>query len=129
MLRGMMSRPIQTTYDFGTIATCAVPHTDGRAGANRPCVVLSCADHNRRSRDVVIAPVTSQMWQRRTPNAVVLENWQAAGLDQPSVVKPILMSVEAIQLGPAIGKLVGRDRAAVKVAIAAVLGFRRDPRR
>jgi len=123
-----MDHQSQTSLDFGAVLLFAFPHTDGMAGMERPCVVVSCKTHNDAAMDVVIAPITTKMWQLRTPNSVRLNDWKEAGLKHESLVKPVLATVQRTDLGKRIGDLSQRDKAAVKLSLATVLGFRLAPR-
>lgn len=114
------------SFEFGTIVSYELPQTDGFPGKVRPCVVVSCQDHNRAAPDLVLVPATSNLNQTRIKNSVQLLDWKEAGLNESSLIKPVIFSVEKIifeQERP-IGRLSQRDRGRLKMALAAILGFK-----
>jgi mRNA interferase MazF len=53
---------------------------------------------------------------------VAVVHWQAAGLLKPSVIKPLLTTIEASLVLRQLGKLHADDQDSLRKVIAAVLG-------
>jgi len=85
-------------------------------------VVISSERYNRERPDLILMAVTSQM--RPTPRVgeVGVDQWQAAGLLKPSVIKPLITTIEATLVVRQLGVLVADDQKALRQALAAVLG-------
>ncbi len=66
-------------------------------------------------------PVTSQFRLNPALGEVWLRDWQVAGLLKPSVVKPVLATIEQGLIIKPLGKLGVADLASLKGAIARIL--------
>ena len=114
-----------TIYDQGDAALPSrvvlipFPFTDQSGGKQRPAVVLSGAAHNRRHSDVILAPITSQVGQAY--DEASLQDWHASGLLKPSVVKPLLSSLDVRLIRRKLGALSALDRSEVRALFARVL--------
>ncbi|MBC7890666.1 MAG: type II toxin-antitoxin system PemK/MazF family toxin [Sphingobacteriaceae bacterium] len=69
------------SHSFGEIVLLRFPFTDGRGFKQRPAVVLKDAQDG----DLLVARVTSRL--RSEPYEVLIQDWQAAGLLQPSQIR------------------------------------------
>jgi len=108
-----------TTYRQGDILLVPFPFTDQTAVKQRPAVVLSGASYNRDHRDVILAPVTSQTAGRS--DEVLIEDWEATGLLNPSAVKPVLSSFDVGLVRRQLGTLSGNDLHAVRALFGRIL--------
>jgi len=68
-------------------------------------------------------PITTKLWQRRTPNSVLLRDWKLANLEDESLVKPVISTVLKADLGKTVGQLSSQDIRALRLSLANVLGF------
>jgi len=61
---------------------------------------------------------------RPTPivGEIALAEWQAAGLLKPSVVKPLITTIEATLVIRQLGALAPDDQEALRQALAAIVG-------
>ena len=66
--------------------------------------------------------VTSQARPAGSLGEVQLKAWQAARLLKPSVVKPVITTIEHTLVIRRLGRLNDEDQAALKRAIGAILG-------
>jgi mRNA interferase MazF len=66
--------------------------------------------------------VTSQFRPVQTVGEVVVQHWQSAGLLKPSVLKPLLATVERSLVLRIMGKLHPDDRAALRGALDQIIG-------
>jgi mRNA interferase MazF len=66
--------------------------------------------------------ITSQVRPAPTVGEVAVVHWQAAGLLKPSVIKPLLTTIEASLIIRHLGKLHADDQAGLRQALATILG-------
>lgn len=105
-------------HSFGDVVLVPFPFTDQSGAKKRPAVVVSGDDYNARRRDLVIMAITGQV---RTPLAfgeVFLDDWQAAGLIKPSILKPVFTTIEQGLVVRIMGKLSAADLRSAREAIA-----------
>jgi mRNA interferase MazF len=114
--------PITTGYNFGDIVLVPFPFTDQTAAKRRPAIVVSSDAYHRDRRDVILMAVTSQARPGLGFGESAVESWKDAGLLKPSVVKPILATVDRVLILRKLGTLHDDDREAVRRALAAILG-------
>jgi mRNA interferase MazF len=84
-------------------------------------VVVSSDTVHRESADVVIMAITTQT-RRTSTLEVSISRWQEAGLLRPSVVKPVLATVERNLVFKHIGRLQDIDRKALRDSLRSFLG-------
>ena len=84
--------------------------------------MVSSAAYHRDRRDAILMAVTSQARPGSGIGESAVEGWKAAGLLKPSVVKPILATVDRDLILRKLGTLHDDDREAVRHALAAILG-------
>jgi mRNA interferase MazF len=100
---------------FGDVIVVPFPFTDQTAIKRRPAVVVSSERYNRERPDLILMAVTSQM--RPTPRVgeVTVVQWQAAGLLKPSVIKPLITTIEAALVIRQLGSLVADDQKTLRL--------------
>ena len=111
-----------TIFEFGDIVLVPFPFTNQTASKRRPAVVISRRAHHDRGPDLILMAVTSQVRAPLMPGEVLLTGWQAAGLLKPSVVKPVLVTVEKPLVLRRLGRLGDRDRQSVAATLQRILG-------
>lgn len=109
-------------FDFGDVVLVPFPFTSQAASKKRPAVVVSSVAYNTAKPDVVVMAITSQFRSSPTVGEVWLGQWQAAGLLKPSVIKPVFATLEQRLVLRQLGTLVATDQAALRKAMAEVLG-------
>lgn len=107
--------------DFGDVVLVRFPFTNQAAFKKRPAVVVSSRTYNS-GPDLVIMAVTSQIGSIYTQNGLLIQDWQAAGLLKPSVVKPVFATLEQGLILSRLGSLSVKDRDALRTAIHELLG-------
>jgi mRNA interferase MazF len=113
---------VTVAYAFGTVLLVPFPFTNQQGAKPRPAVVVSRHDYNEARPDVILMPITSQV---RTPLAfgeAMLADWQAAGLLKPSVVKPVLFTLEKALIRKTLGQLSVQDQELLSSALECILG-------
>ena len=66
--------------------------------------------------------ITSQVRPAPTVGEVAVMHWQAAGLLKPSVIKPLLTTIETSLVIRQLGTLHADDQASLRQVLGAVLG-------
>lgn len=109
-------------HSFGDVVLVPFPFTDQSGAKKRPAVIVSNGDYNANRRDLVIMAITSQL---RTPlgfGEALVNDWQAAGLIKPSVLKPVFTTIEQGLVVRSIGTLSTNDRRTLTEIVARVIG-------
>lgn len=107
--------------DFGTIILVPFPFTDQSAAKRRPAVVVSSSAYHRARHDLILMPITSQLRVSAFGDLLV-QDWQAARLLRPSVIKPVLATLEQGLVIKPLGTLSSRDEAALRALLPQLLG-------
>lgn len=66
--------------------------------------------------------VTSQQPTADALEEVVVEDWRGAGLLKPSVVKPVLTTIDPALILKKLGRLTASDQVHLRQALAQILG-------
>ena len=111
-----------TGYEFGDIVLVPFPFTDQSAVKRRPAVVISSAAYHRARPDLVIMAVTSQQLSTVSVDEVQVQDWRGAGLLKPSVLKPVLTTIEPALVLKKLGWLTSSDQALLRQALTTILG-------
>ena len=114
--------PTTTGSSFGDIVLVPFPFTDQTAAKKRPAIVVSSEAYHRDRRDVIVMAVTSQARPGSGIGESAVEDWKDAGLLKPSVVKPILATIDRNLILRRLGALGERDRTAVQRTLSTILG-------
>ena len=113
--------PTTTAYSFGDIVLVPFPFTDQSATKRRPAVVDSSPRYNRERTDLIIMAVTSQA---RPASGLDLQvtDWKGAGLIKPSVVKPVITTIEASLVIRRLGQLKKEEQEVLRKTIGQIVG-------
>jgi mRNA interferase MazF len=111
-----------TGFEFGDVVLVPFPFTDQSAAKQRPAAVVSSEAYHRERPDVIIMAITSQLRPEAKVGEVAVRRWQEAGLLKPSVLKPLLATVERALIRRRLGRLQDEDRRALRRALDAILG-------
>lgn len=114
--------PPTTGYRFGDIVLVPFPFTDQSTAKRRPAVVVSSAAYHRERPDLIIMAVTSQPRPAGGVGEFQVADWKESGLIKPSVVKPVITTIEASLVLRRLGQLKAEDQAALRRSIAAIVG-------
>jgi len=108
---------------FGDIVLVSFPFTDQTTSKKRPAVVISSDAYHRLRQDVIVMAVTSRVLRAAgAPGEVMILGWQAAGLLKPSLIKPVVATIERQLISRVLGSLTTADAAALRTALPAMLG-------
>ena len=111
-----------TSYEFGDVVLVPFPFTDQTAGKKRPAVVVSSDGYHYERSDLILMAVTSQVKLKASLGEVMVKQWEEAGLLKPSLIKPVLTTIDQKLILRKLGRLVKEDRQALKVALESILG-------
>jgi mRNA interferase MazF len=109
-------------YEFGDVVLIRFPFTNHTTFKQRPAVVVSSRVYNLSRPDVVITAITTQLNSPSCLGEVRINQWQIANLLKPSAIKPVLATLEQNLILKKLGVLDPSDPAALRQAIAALLG-------
>ena len=83
-----------TSYNNGDIVLVPFPFTNQKTGKKRPAVIISSPQYNIERPDLIIMAVTSRIKTRSVLGETLIQDWQPAGLLKPSVIKPVITTIE-----------------------------------
>jgi mRNA interferase MazF len=113
--------PPTTNFEFGDVVLVGFPFTNLQAIKKRPAVVISSKLYQQNRPDVILMAITSQIRQPVAVGEIFLENWQAVGLLKPSVIKPLIATLEQNQVIKVMGKLSEPDQKRLHRTIQTIL--------
>jgi mRNA interferase MazF len=111
-----------TTYDFGDVILVPFPFTDQSTIKKRPAIVISSEDYNRCKPDLILIAVTSNVRKDLQFGEVFIDEWSAAGLIKPSIVKPIITTTENSLVIKKLGILQPLDLQALENILQLITG-------
>lgn len=113
--------PPTTPFDFGDVVLVPFPFTDQSSSKKRPAVVVSSEAYQQDRSDLIVAAITSQPRGDRF-GEVTIAAWRQAGLLRPSVIKPVITTLDRRLVILKLGRLNEVDRIAPSLAMNDVLG-------
>ena len=111
-----------TAYSFGDVVLVPLPFTDQTGSKKRPAVVVSSEAYHLARSDLILMAVTSHV--RASGGGfgeVAIKGWKEAGLLKPSIVKPVLFTVERPLILRRLGQLGESDRSVLRRNLASIL--------
>ena len=114
--------PSMTPYNFGDVVLVAFPFTNLQATKKRPAVIISSHTYQQTRPDVILMAITSQIKTELAIGEAMLQDWQTAGLAKPSMLKPLIATLEQTWIVRDMGKLSPADREELKIVLHKILG-------
>jgi mRNA interferase MazF len=114
--------PSTTPCNFGDVVLVAFPFTNLQATKKRPAVIISRKSYQESRPDVILMAITSQIRNETTLGGYALQDWQYAGLLKPSVLKPLIATIEQSQIIKVMGQLSVNDHDTLGKTIKSILG-------
>jgi len=108
-------------HSFGEVVLVPFPFTNQAGVKQRPAVIVSSPLYNARRRDLVIMAITSQVRSPLGFGEALILDWQTAGLIKPSVLKPVLTTIEQGLVLRTLGSLSTADLRTLQASIAQAL--------
>jgi mRNA interferase MazF len=110
------------TYAFGEVALVPFPFTDQTAVKKRPAVVISGAEYNRLTPDMVMMPITSQLRAVANFGEVWIDEWKEANLLKPSAIKPQIATIKQTLVIKRMGHMQPMDVSRLRSVVSVILG-------
>lgn len=85
-------------------------------------MVISNIAYQQGRPDVILMAITSQIRQPLAFGEYLLEDWQQAGLLKPSVLKPLIATLEQSQIVKVMGQLPASDLQGLQNVLQTILG-------
>lgn len=111
-----------THYAFGDVILVPFPFSNQLGVKQRPAVIVSSSAYQAAKPDVLILAITSQVRMPLSFGEVLIRDWQAAGLLKPSVLKPVITTLEQRLIRRVMGTLSTQDQQALKQIIRLCVG-------
>ena len=112
-----------TRYDRGDVVLVPFPFSDLSGAKRRPALVVTTAEYNEASNDVVIAQITGNTSSRPLTGDHILSKWKEAGLLAPSLVRARLTTLHANLLVRALGRMPDDEMRLIDLRLAEALGL------
>jgi mRNA interferase MazF len=106
--------------DSGDVVT--LEFRGARGITRRPAVVVSSDTYHQHRPDIIVGVITSNLQAATTPTDFIIQDWQAAGLRQPSAFRSYLNTVLPSDVR-VNGRLSERDWAGVRQCLSHVLAM------
>ena len=113
--------PSMTNYKFGDIILIPFPFTNHQAEKKRPAVIINSNDYQSERPDVILMPITSQI-KAISYGEFQMKNWQVAGLLKPSIIKPVIATLENKLILKILGELDQADQNSLRMLISKIIG-------
>ncbi|CDH43905.1 MAG: type II toxin-antitoxin system PemK/MazF family toxin [Candidatus Competibacteraceae bacterium] len=111
-----------TSYNFADVVIVPFPFTDGIGTKKRPAVVISVDQYQQSRPDIILLAITSRLRDPLGYGEVVVENWQQAGLLKPSVLKPLIFTLEQSKVLMRLGSLLQSDKSQLEKLLGRIIG-------
>lgn len=109
-------------YRFGDIVLVPFPFTDQSSHKKRPAVVVSSNSYNENKPDLIIMAITSQITLPLSLGEYQIIDFLSSGLLKPSVIKPVISTVEKTLIIRKLGQLSSSDCYQLKNILNSLLG-------
>ena len=120
--------PSMTSYEFGDVVLVPFPFTDQTTSKKRPAVVVSSTAYHKEYPDLIIMAITSQLKASPTVGERAIAKWKEAGLLRPSVMKPVLTTIERGLVIKKLGSLGSQDQQTLSAILGVILGRSYTPK-
>ena len=111
-----------TTCRYGDVVLVAFPFTNLQAIKKRPAVIISSLSYQQTKPDFILMAITSQLKKELSIGEYILQDWQYAGLLKPSMIKPLITTLEQNKIVRNMGQLSNTDRKMLDTIIHTILG-------
>jgi mRNA interferase MazF len=112
-----------TNYKFGDVLLLPFPFTNQSTSKQRPAVVVSNDIYNRQKDDIIVIAITSRVKEQLEFGEMPISEWNMAGLLKPSVVKPIITTLEKVLVLRQLGTLQDGDKQELNYLIKNIIGL------
>ena len=111
-----------TSYNFGDVVLVPFPFTDQTTNKKRPAVVIISDVYNAEYPDRILLGITSQVSSSPKVCDIVITDWRSAGLLKPSMIKPVITTIEKQLILKKLGRLQDVDIKSLKEGLIGIIG-------
>lgn len=111
-----------TNYEFGDVVLVPFPFTDQTTTKKRPAVVVSSANYQLQRLDLILIGISSQANPASSFGEMTITNWKSAGLIKPSIIKPVLTTLDVKLVIKKLGRLEEADYQTLQNLLRIILG-------
>jgi mRNA interferase MazF len=111
-----------TVYKFGDVVLVPFPFTDQTTTKKRPAVVVSSDLFNSQYADLIVMAITSKSVTGTVVGEVAIADWSDAGLLKPSIIKPVVATIEKGLVIRKLGELQESDREELEKVLPDIFG-------
>ncbi len=111
-----------THYEFGDVILVPFPFTDQTTTKKRPAVIVSSNSYQSERSDLILIAITSQANPATSFGEITITQWRVAGLLKPSIIKPVLTTIDKELVIKKLGQLEEKDLQALQNLFLTILG-------
>ncbi len=108
-------------YNLADVVLVPFPFTNLNTTKQRPAIVISGAAYNQTRLDIILMAITSQIRPPFSIGEIILQDWQHAGLLKPSMIKPLIATLEQNKIIKIMGQLSAADSNALTHVLQTIL--------
>ena len=116
-----------TGYKPGDVVLVAYPFEERAGGRRRPALVVSPAQYNDATGELVVAQITSRMSAPPRPGDCRIQDWKDAKLPRAAMVRSRLATLQSVLVLRQLGQLTSRDLQAAMAELNRALGWANGP--
>jgi mRNA interferase MazF len=105
------------------VVRVAFPFSDATGAKERYAVVLSTDDYHHDWNELLVVALTSRIPANLRPTDYLLQDWQAAGLTKPSLMRSHLATVDYRLIQNKVGAVTARDLSSVEATLKRATGL------
>ena len=113
-----------TGYKPGDVVLVPYPFGERAGGNKRPALVVSSAEYNEATNELLIAQITSRVSAAARAGDCLIEDWKQANLPRPALVRSRLATLKTCLVLRQLGELSSSDLKQIQKALGeAIFGF------
>lgn len=110
-----------TNYSFGDVVLVGFPFSNLQTTKRRPAVIIHSSRYQDRP-DVILMAITSQIREPLSAGEALLQDWHVTGLAKPSMLKPLIATLEKQRIVKKLGRLSTGDQQQLAEALGSIIG-------
>jgi mRNA interferase MazF len=110
-----------TGYDRGDVILVPYPFGERAGGRKRPALVVSPAEYNQATGELIIAQITGRVSAPARRGDYQIEDWKEANLPHPALVRSRLATLKPALVLRRLGRLTEADLRRAQAALTEVL--------
>ena len=110
-----------TGYKPGDVILVPYPFGERAGGQKRPALVVSPAEYNQATGELIIAQITGRLSAPARTGDYTVEDWKAANLPHPALVRSRLATLTTSLVLRRLGTLTEADFRGAQAAIRGVI--------